>query len=402
MRLILAPDSSRPLVASSLWYDAGSRDDFAGRAGMASLMEHVSWGETENLRRGEIFSQIIKNGGIISGNVGKDRTVFSALIPCNCLDTLLFLEAERMKSLIIARDFLDEQKAVMKEELKARFAEEPYTGSYIKLDELLFPGTPYARPLGGIPSEIDAVTLEDMTAFYRKFYVPRRATLALVGSFDPAAAKKAVEKYFATPDAAAPEVPSRITFPKKEAKKEVVLDSVASLPAMHVAFTLPERRTRDYYALALIDRILINGIGARLEQRLIYRERKAVFLSSGILEQRGRDAYAMFVILQRGASPEDVLSSVSSELSRLMQEPPSRKEMERARNRFSLSYSQSEIRFSDRANTLGRLAFYESDAGLFAGERNEFLKVTEQEVSAAAGHVFADENRSVLMVIPYR
>lgn len=403
LQVLLAEDTSRPLVTSSLWYDAGSRDDPPGRRGTANLMEHLAWGETESLRRGELPGLILRNGGNFSASAGKDRTVFSTALPSNCLDLLLFIEAERMKSLVITAELLNEQKAAVREELKARYLDEPYMLSFARLEELLFQGTGYSHPVMGLPSEIDAITVGDVQEFYRKFYQPRRAVLVLVGDFNAPKTREKLEKLFAGYPAAQPEPPRPTTVPPSKGwRKEVILDGVAKLPAIHVAFPLPDRRTPDYYALGILEKILASGVGSRLERRLVFREKKVLDFSAGLMEQRGRDVFSFFLMLQRNATPEEALAIFFDELERIKSEAPDAKELERARNRFTVNYVSNWLKLQDRANFLGRAAFYDGDGANTEQELQKYLSVSGKDVSAAASRIFSEQNRTILMVVPYR
>src|SRR5690348_8215045 len=208
LRVITVEDHSAPVVALSITYNVGSRNERQGRTGFAHLFEHMMFKGSENVGSGEHFFLIFNYGGNMNGTTNTDRTVYYEVLPKNQLDLGLFLESDRMRSLAITKDNLDNQRNAVQEERRLRLDDQPYGKAQERFDELAFDNFAYHHSVIGSMTDLDAASVSDVQDFFRTYYAPNNAVLALVGDLDTKATLAKVEKYFSS-------------IPKQEAPQRV-------------------------------------------------------------------------------------------------------------------------------------------------------------------------------------
>jgi predicted Zn-dependent peptidase len=205
LRVIIATDHSAPVFAVSVTYNVGSRNERPGRTGFAHLFEHMMFQGSENVGKGEHFILVLNNGGGMNGTTSEDRTNYFEELPKNQLDLALFLESDRMKSLLVNQANLDNQRKAVQEERRLGIDNQPYGKSYLEIDNLSYDNFAYKHSTIGEMSDLDAATVDDVKDFFRIYYAPNNAVLTLVGDLDPAETPEKVKKYFgAIPSQPAP------------------------------------------------------------------------------------------------------------------------------------------------------------------------------------------------------
>src|SRR5437868_13519979 len=271
LRVALSPDHSAPTVAVAVYYRIGFRVEPKDRTGFAHLFEHMMFQGSQNLGKMEMIKLVQQNGGTLNGSTRFDFTNYYEIVPANKLETMLWAEADRMRGLAITDENLKNQQGVVGNEVKVNVLNQPY-GGFPWLDMPQYANSNWynAHNFYGDLKDIEAATLSDVQQFFKTYYAPNNAALAIVGDFEAADAKKMIEKYFANiPSATQPPNPD-IKEPRQEQEKRASkTDSLAKRPALAVAYHMPERNTPEYYAMGLIDQLLLQGDDSLLHEELV-------------------------------------------------------------------------------------------------------------------------------------
>ncbi|HEX2800045.1 MAG TPA: pitrilysin family protein, partial [Thermoanaerobaculia bacterium] len=241
-------------------YDVGSRVEPPGKTGFAHLFEHLMFEGSENVGKGEHFRLVAEAGGSMNGTTSEDRTNYFETMPAESLDLALFLEADRMRALVLTQEKLDNQREAVKEEKRLRVDNQPYASSFETADALAYDAFPYKHPVIGSMDDLQAASLDDARDFYLRYYAPANALLAVVGDIEPADAFRRVKNAFAdVPPREAP-APFAFTEPASSGeRRQRVDDRHAAMPALHVNFKVAERRHPDLFALSVVERVLGAG-----------------------------------------------------------------------------------------------------------------------------------------------
>src|SRR5215475_15805901 len=225
LRVILSEDHSAPTYSISVVYNAGSRDERAGRTGFAHLFEHMMFQGSENVGKGEHFVLIENNGGGMNGSTNSDRTEYHETLPANQLDLGLFLEADRMKSLAINQANLDNQRETVKEERRQRYDNQPYGLTFDTLFETAYDNFAYKHSTIGSMADLNAATVKDVSEFFKMYYAPNNAVLTIVGDFKTSEVLQKIDKYFgAIPGQPAPKPPDMSESAQKGERRKVLED----------------------------------------------------------------------------------------------------------------------------------------------------------------------------------
>ena len=273
LKVVLSPDHTAPIVTVAVYYNVGFRLEPRGRTGFAHLFEHLMFQGSQNLGKMEFIQLVQKNGGVLNGSTRFDFTNYFQIVPANKLETILWAEADRMRGLDITQDNLTNQQAVVKNEVKVNVINQPYGGfPWLDLPQHAFENWFNAHNFYGDFADLDAATLEDARAFFKTYYAPNNAALVVVGDFEPRRALELVRRYFTGIPAAPrpPAVDAREPRQTRE-KRATRVDSLASRPALAVGYQMPPRNTPQYFAMGLIDQILLQGNDSWLYQELVRR-----------------------------------------------------------------------------------------------------------------------------------
>ena len=401
LRVITVEDHSAPVVAISITYNVGSRNERQGRTGFAHLFEHMMFKGSENIGSGEHFLLVFNNGGNMNGTTNEDRTNYFEILPANQLDLALFLEADRMKSLAITKDNLDNQRNAVQEERRLGVDNQPYGKSEELQQGLLYDNFAYKHTVIGSMEDLNAATVEDVASFFKMYYAPNNAVLTLVGDFksDEALAKirSSFESIPRQPDPPAVDM----TEPPQKAERRATVDDVlARAPRIDLAFKAVPGNTSDFYALQVLSAVLQSGQSSRLYQRLV-KEKEMVTSVGGFMdEKRGVGALYSNAILRPGIKTEDVEAAIYSEIERLKKEPIADWELQKAKNttrRNLINGLQSSL---SRAVTIGQYAVYYNDPALINTRLDKVAAVTKEDVQRVANKYLLDTNRTVVITMP--
>jgi predicted Zn-dependent peptidase len=284
LRVVLSQDHTSPTVCVAVYYRIGFRVEPRDRTGFAHLFEHMMFQGSQNLGKMEFIKLVQQNGGILNGSTRFDFTNYFEILPSNKLETALWAEADRMNGLAVTEDNLKNQQGVVGNEVKVNVINRPY-GGFPWLDMPQYANTNWynAHNFYGDLKDIEAATLTDVQAFFKTYYAPNNAALAIVGDFDVVQARQWVEKYFGGIKASDLPAQPDLTEPKQAKEKNASrVDALAKRPGIAIAYHMPERNTPEYYAMGLIDQILIEGDDSLAYQELVQKSGLTAQVQGGI------------------------------------------------------------------------------------------------------------------------
>jgi predicted Zn-dependent peptidase len=407
LRVIVAPDSLAPVVAINLWYGVGSRHEQPGRTGFAHLFEHFMFQGSRHVSKTEHFSIVQRAGGVNNATTYFDRTNYFETLPSHQLDVALWLEADRMATLLDALDQenLDNQREVVKNEKRQTYDNRPYGSFYEKLMAAVFPVEhPYHHiPIGSM-EDLDAATLDDVIAFFRAWYAPNNAVLSIVGDVDEEDAHAAAARYFG-PIPPNPEVRQPTLSPiapRLGAEvREVVPDEVP-LVRVHFGFRCPPFGTNEFDALEVAAQIVAGGKGSRLHRRLVREQRLAQDVAAfGLPLVAGATFFGGWVTARPEVSAEAVEAAFIEQLERLgTDEPPTEDELTRARALIEANELGALGRVEEVADRLSMYAMLFDRPELINEQLPRYLAVTADQIREVARDVFRADNRVVLTYVP--
>lgn len=399
LRVLIHEDNSTPLVAVNLLYDVGSRDENPERTGFAHLFEHLMFGGSKNAP--DFDDPLQHAGGDNNAFTNNDMTNFYASVPAENLETLLWLESDRMLALNINKRSLNVQRKVVVEEFKETTLNEPYGDVWHHIGNMVYKQHPYRWPvIGLVPQHIEEANLVDVKDFFKAFYVPNNAILTVAGNFSKIedgteGVKKMVEKWFATIPSG--DVPTRNLpqEPPQTAEIRRTVEANVPLDALYMLFRAPSRTHEDYYALDLLTDVLASGASSRFFRKLL-KERR--LFSEIDCAQTGNLDPGLVIIDGKpteGVTLEQMEAAVWEELELIKNEPITEEELQKLKNRV-----ESQQAFGDvgALNKAMNLAFYEliDNADLINTEIEHYHRVQVTDIQRVAKDIFRKENASVL------
>jgi zinc protease len=406
LRLIVAEDHLAPVVAVNVWYNVGSKHEQPGKTGFAHLFEHVMFQGSKHVAKAEHIALVQAAGGTMNGTTWLDRTNYFETLPSNQLDLALWLEADRMATLLeaLSQENLDNQREVVKNEKRWSYDNRPYGSWQEKLQAHLYPPEhPYHHATIGSMEDLDAASLEDVSAFFRTYYAPNNAVLSVVGDVDRAEVRRSVERYFGSIPAN-PSIPplGDLSLPPRLGAeiRETVYDRVP-LPRIYVGFRAPVYGDPRLDALEVAGQILAGGKGSRLYRRLVRDERIAqdvALFTLGFIG--GASIVAGWATVRPEVTVERVEAALHEEVERLAVEPVSADELARA---FALIESDelgALQRVEERADRLSMYATLFDDPSLINEMLRRYLAVTPEAILEVAAATFRPDNRLVLTYLP--
>ncbi|HEX6139775.1 MAG TPA: pitrilysin family protein [Candidatus Limnocylindria bacterium] len=406
LRVNLSPDDSAPIVAVNLWYDVGSKHERPGRTGFAHLFEHMMFQGSEHVAKGEHFALIQAAGGTLNASTWLDRTNYFETLPSHELELALWLESDRLASLLPAmtQEKLDNQREVVKNERRWAVDNQPYGTWDEKIQAALFPeGHTYHHPTIGSMEDLNAASLEDVGDFFATYYAPNNAVLTVAGDFEPDAAMAMIERHFG-PIPANPNLPPPpdMSIPPLLGTelREDVPDRVP-LPRVYLAFRMPVFGTDAFDALSVAGDLLGVGRASRL-YRLLVRERQlaqdiTVFPFPVV---GGASMFVMWATARPEVAPEQLEAALVAEVERLAADGPSDEELERVRNLHAAAVESSLERIAERADRLSMYTCLFDEPERINAEVSRYLAVGPAEVRAAMADTLRADNRLVLTYLP--
>jgi predicted Zn-dependent peptidase len=401
LRVVLSPDRAVPVVSVAVYYDGGSRNEKEGRTGFAHLFEHMMFQGSENVPKAAHFQYIFNAGGTMNGTTSTERTNYFQTLPSNYLPLALWLESDRMRSLKVTQENLDNQRNAVQEEKRLRYDKQPYVNAFLRMNELIFTNPANAHSTIGSMEDLDAATIDDIRNFFRIYYAPNNAVLTVVGDFDNAEARALVDKYFGNIPAQPNPPPVDVSEPELvAAREEKFHDTLAPAPAFVIGWKIPERRTPDFYALSLASTLLFEGDSSRLYQKLVKGDESVISIECSVDERRGPSALYIFALPKPGEEMSKIREQIFDEISRIASDGPTAAEMEKLRNSLCNDAVRGRQSTMYRAQRLAEFALYDSDPTIVDSELDQYLNITVEDIKRAASRYMDVENRVVLDIVP--
>ncbi len=402
LRVIASPDHGTPSVAVNLWYDVGSRHEETGRTGFAHLFEHVMFQGSASVGSGQHIALMQAAGASVNATTWFDRTNYFETLPTGGLDLALWLEADRMGTLLeaLTQENLDNQREVVKEEKRQRYDNVPYGDVMPRLIELTFPEQhPYGHSTIGSMADLDAATLADVRNFFATHYLPNNAVLTLAGDVDEETAFAKAERYFGGlargPAPAEPDespLPPLLERPRSETEADVPADAV------YLSWRLPAVGTPEFDALDLAFLVLGNGQTSRLHRALVRHAELAEATSASTLGLIGGTSYGVAYARARDdVSPERLEEALVGEVDRLVRDGLTALELRRAKAQYERHWLHELARIDSRADTLGEFATLHRNPALINTRTLEIAAVTVDQVAAAAAEWLGGDRRATLV-----
>ena len=401
LRVITVEDHDAPVISIAVNYNVGSRDERRGRTGFAHLFEHMMFKGSENVGTGEHFVLVFNNGGTMNGTTSEDRTVYFEALPSNQLDLALFLEADRMRSLAITKDNLDNQRNAVQEERRLGVDNQPYGKSEEVQQDLLYDNFAYKHTVIGSMEDLNAATVDDVAQFFKTYYAPNNAVVTLVGDFNTKDAIERIKKNFE----AIPRQPSPpavdMTEPEQTAERRATVEDVlARSPRVDLAFKAIPGNTADFYALQVLSNALQGGQSSRLYQKLVKEKEQVTGVFGAMDEKRGPGALYVSATVKPGVQVSDVEANIYQEIERLKREPIADWELQKAKNSTRRGFVNSLQSSLARAVNLSQYAIYYNDPGLINTRLAKVNAVTKEDVQRVANKYLRDTNRTVVITMP--
>jgi predicted Zn-dependent peptidase len=410
LRVVLSPDHTAPTVCVGVYYRIGFRIEPKDRTGFAHLFEHMMFQGSQNLGKMEFIKLIQANGGILNGSTRFDFTNYFEVVPSNKLETILWAEADRMHGLAVTEENLKNQQGVVGNEVKVNVLNRPYGGfPWIDLPVAANTNWYNAHNFYGDLTDIESAKLEEVKQFFNTYYAPNNAVLVIVGDFEASDARRMVEKYFASiPAANLPPQPD-LTEPRQEKEKTIVKpDALAPRPALAVGYHMPERNTPEYYAMGLLDQMLIEGDDSLLHQELVQKRGFTDSVDGGInllgnmFNYKGPMLLAAYLIYDPTTKPEAVLEAADSVIDPLRAKPVDQKTLDRARVKLRSSLYDTMGQFGGFGlmDLLASFALFDDDPAKVNDLVAQFDKVTPELVQKTAQEYLRPTNRTVIELQP--
>jgi zinc protease len=401
LRVVLSEDHAAPTVSLCITYDVGSRNELPGHTGFAHLFEHMMFQGSENVGKGEHLILVHVNGGDVNGTTTDDATYYYERVPSNQLDMALFLEADRMRALRINQANLDNQRSTVEEERRQRMDNQAYGKTDEVLENLAYDNFAYKHSTMGSMADLDAASLDDVSQFFKTYYAPDNAVLALVGDFKSSEALEKIKKYFEEiPRQPAPPAVDMTEPPQTAERETVIEDSFARLPRLDIVYKTVPANTPDFYALDMLGDILFGGPSSRLYQKLVKEKEVALQVAGGVDFRRGPALFQAFAMLKPGQDPSEVEKLIYEEFDRIKTDGVTAAEMQKVLIQDQLSQAESLTGTMGRARMLSEYAVFFHDPELVNTILAKYSEITPSDIQRVARQYLGADQRTVVLTNP--
>jgi len=401
LRVIIAPDHHAPVFSIAVNYDVGSRNERPGRTGFAHLFEHMMFKGSANVGAFEHPLLVFNNGGNMNGTTNKDRTLYFETLPSNQLDLALFLEADRMRALDITRENLDNQRNAVQEERRLGLDNQPYGRTSEVLEELAYDNFAYEHSVIGSMQDLNAASVADVAAFFKTYYAPNNAVLALAGDLEPASTLAKVRKYFESiPRQPAPPAVD-LTEPRQTAERRQALDdALARLTRLDIVYKVPPSLAPDDDAVSVLSTVLATGRSSRLFESVVRQRQLAPQINAGKGESRGTGLLRIVAPLSPGQNVAALEAAIDAEIEKLKSAPVADWEIEKARSAARRNLVASLDSSLQRAILLSQYAMFYDNPGLINTRADRIAAVTAADVQRVARQYLVADNRTIVITNP--
>jgi zinc protease len=410
LRVVLSPDHTAPTVCVGVYYRIGFRIEPRDRTGFAHLFEHMMFQGSQNLGKMEFIKLIQSNGGILNGSTRFDFTNYFEVVPSNKLETILWAESDRMSGLAVTEENLKNQQGVVGNEVKVNVLNAPYGGfPWIDLPMAANSNWYNAHNFYGDLTDIESAKLDEVRKFFETYYAPNNAVVAIVGDFENADAKKLVEKYFGgIKPSQLPPTPD-LKEPRQEQEKRVAKkDPLAPRPAVAIGYHMPERNTPEYFAMGLIEQMLVEGDDSLMHQELVEKRGLTDSVEGSINQLGNMFDYNGPMLLEMNlrydptTKLDTILQATDSQIEPLRTKPLDKEALERSRVKLRSSLYDTMGQFGGFGlmDLLASAALFDDDPSKVNSLVAQFDKVTPELVQKTAHEYLRPTNRTIIDLEP--
>jgi zinc protease len=401
LRLIVAEDHIAPVFSIAVVYNVGSRDERKGRTGFAHLFEHMMFKGSENVGPGEHFYTIFSNGGTMNGTTNKERTLYFETMPANQLEAGMFLEADRMRSLAIVKENLDNQRQAVQEERRQGLDNQPYGRTNEAVDDLAFDNPAYKHSVIGSMDDLTAASTQDVASFFQTYYAPNNAIIAVTGDVTTAAVRAFARKYFESiPAQPAPPAVDITQAPQQGERRLSLPDPLARLPRLDLSYRIPSDLSPDGDAVDMLSFVLANGRSSRLYESIVRQKQLAVNVGAFAPNSRGPRLLRIIATPTPGKPVEDLEAAIDAEVERIKDSPIAGWELDKARNIARRQMVGNLGSSLSRAVQLAENALVFNDPGRINSDYERLAKVTTADLQRVATQYLTRDNRTVVVTRP--
>lgn len=411
LRVVVSVDNTSPIAAVGVYYNIGFRIEPKDRTGFAHLFEHMMFQGSENLGKMEFISLVQNNGGVLNGSTRFDYTNYFEIVPAHKVETMLWAEADRMKGLAITQENLTNQQGVVKNEVKVNVLNRPYGGfPWLDMPQYAFNNWFNAHNFYGDLEDLDAATLEDVQSFFDMYYSPNNAALVVVGDVDVEETMAMVKKYFdKIPSAEIAPLPDLTELRQEQEKSFTKYDKLAPKPALAFAYKMPERNTPEYFAMGVIDQILVQGADSLLHQEMVNDQGFTGEIGGGInyllgnmFNYNGPMLWMSSFTHDGVHSDEELLKAIDGVVVQLTETPITQAQIDHAlvKMRSSLFDTLDGFYGIGRLDLLASFALFDDNPSRINDLEAAFAKVTPELVKATAKEYLRPGNRTILTLLP--
>lgn len=454
LHVILHQENATPIVAVSIMYHVGSKNENPNRTGFAHFFEHLLFEGSTNIKRAEYSELVERNGGALNANTSQDRTYYYELLPSNQLELGIWLESERLLHAKVDNTGIETQREVVKEEKRMRVDNQPYASFMTNMFAKAYSKHPYAWVPIGSMADLDAAQEVDYVNFYRTFYVPSNAVLSISGDINIEQTKAWISKYFASipkgeainlyrdweslsddtfhtkygvsksafsatdflnptdPKAKAlikkytaePTVVPR-PAPTPEPINGVIRDTVydnIQLPAIFMGYKFPKETDRDFAALEMLNAVLSGSTSSRMNKDIVEKKEQAMAAFSFAFDMEDPGLGIVAAIASNGTSLGDLEKSLDEEIAGIQNSLISEEEFEKVRNQFENQIVTSNASDAGIAENLAEYYMYYGDAGLINRQMQRYMSVTREDIQRVAQKYLTQQNRIILYYLPQK
>ncbi|MEO6818683.1 MAG: pitrilysin family protein [Ginsengibacter sp.] len=401
LHVVLHQDNTAPVVAVSVMYHVGSKNDSPGRTGFAHFFEHLLFEGTQNIGRGDYMKIVGKNGGQLNANTTQDRTFYYEVFPSNQLKLGLWMESERMMHPVINEIGVKTQNEVVKEEKRMRMDNQPYGNLINVVFNDLFTKHPYHNSVIGSMADLDASTLGEFKAYFAKFYVPNNAVLVVAGDIKPEETRKWIEDYFSDIPKGTPVVQGK--FDETPITTQIIdtaYDANIQIPAILSAYRVPGRTSKESTALQLVAAVLSQGSSSRMYKKMVDEKKNAVAVQSFNYALEDYGAYLAFAIPNGNVPLNDLLKDMDEEIVKVQTDLISEDEFTKLRNQAENSYVTANDRMLGVAENLANGYTFYGNTNYINTELEQIKSVTREDIRNAAKKYLNPNQRVVLYYLP--
>ena len=403
LEVILHEDHSTPIVAVDTWYHVGSGDELVGRTGFAHLFEHIMFMGSQHVPVGAFDQMLEAAGANNNGSTTEDRTNYYETLPSNALPLALWLDSDRMGFLLPTMDLpkVNLQRDVVKNERRQRVDNVPYGRADETILAALYPKShPYSWPVIGSMADLSAASLTDVQNFFKTYYAPNNATIAIAGDFDPATVKKLVQQYFGDIPRG-PAVNRRTTVPAVTIPRDtfLVLEDKVQLPRLYYTWHSVKGFSKDDAALDLLAQILANDRNSRLYKKLVYEMQTAQSVNAFQDGSRLDGKFQLTVTPKPGQTTADIDKVVRGEITNLINGGVTARELQRAQNVYKASFLNRLASVLGKAEVLNTYNYYIGNPDYVQQDAARYERVTAEDVQRVA-RTYLGRPKIVLTVVP--